>query len=108
MAVSTLVDQALRAAGIPIAGVATPNLSDRATWRVDFDPSATPAQRTQAATILQTVVVDATAETDYDAMSQTDQKILKAVTQGLWEAIPSPLLTKPQLRTRIIAIFKGL
>lgn len=42
------------------------------------------------------------------AAAEIDNKALKACILGLWEAIPGPLLTRPNLRARIIAIWKGL
>jgi hypothetical protein len=69
--VAEIVDSTLRAAGIPIVGVSIGTEADRLTWSVQFDPSATSAQRTQAASILATVAVDATAQHTQD---QTDVK----------------------------------
>lgn len=60
--VAQLVDQAVRAAGIPIEGVSIGDPANRGTWRVEFTAAATPAQRTQAATILTTVAIDAAAQ----------------------------------------------
>jgi uncharacterized membrane protein YidH (DUF202 family) len=61
--IATLVDRALRAAGIPIDGVSigTPE-TDRAQWVVKFQAAATPAQRTQAASLLTTVAIDTAAD----------------------------------------------
>ena len=59
--VAVLVDQAIRAAGIPIVGVSIGDEADRATWAVRFHPDATAPQQTQAASILQTVAIDAAA-----------------------------------------------
>lgn len=61
-----IVETALRNAGIPIVGVSIGTDGDRLTWSVQFDPSATPAQRTQAASILASVAVDATAQHTQD------------------------------------------
>ena len=36
------------AAVCPIVGVSVGKLADKATWRIDFDPAATPAQRAAA------------------------------------------------------------
>lgn len=66
-----IVVGAMRNAAIPIVGVSIGTPADRATWRVDFDPSATPAQRTQAASLLTTVIVDTAAQHTQD---QTDVK----------------------------------
>lgn len=70
--VASLVDAALRAAAIPITGVSIGTDANRATWTVQFDPSATPSQRTQAAGILATIVTDAAA------LHGQDQKDVKA------------------------------
>lgn len=62
-----LIDRALRSAGIPIDGVTVgvPE-TDRAQWSVQFTPAATPAQKTQAASLLTTVVIDAAAQLAQD------------------------------------------
>lgn len=51
MALSTDVDDVLRSAGIPILGVSCPS-DDKATWRVDFAPGATQAQKDQATSLI--------------------------------------------------------
>jgi leucyl aminopeptidase (aminopeptidase T) len=105
---AALVDQALRAAGVPIVSVVIGVDGDRATWTITFDPSATSAQRAQAATLLATVGVDAAAQLDDRAIADMDAKDLKATMLALWEAIPGPLLTRAQVRARAIAIRKTL
>lgn len=102
------LDEALKAAGIPILGVAVTS-EDRSRWRVDFDPSATQAHRDQAAAML-AVFVEPTAASRLDALAQaeTNEKQLQAVAMGLWECIPSPVMTKAQLKNRIVAIYKTL
>lgn len=52
--VALLLDDALRAAGIPIAGVSVGSDADRSTWRVAFLPAATDAHRAEAAQIVGT------------------------------------------------------
>lgn len=47
---STLLDLTLRAAGIPIVGV-RPDPTMVGAWVIDFDPSATSAQRAQGANL---------------------------------------------------------
>lgn len=105
---ATLLDGALRAAGIPIDGVSVGDPVDRATWVVHFSETATPAHQAAAATIVQTVVVDAAAQLDADVLASMDVKDLKAILLAVWEAIPAPLLTRVQLRARALAIRKGL
>jgi hypothetical protein len=101
--IAAVVDQALREAGIPILGVSIANRADRATWRVDFDPAATAAQRSAAATLLTTVAIDAAAQTAQDqkeAQAQIDAIpiVLKAIVLTLVDqinvlraALPTPL-----------------
>jgi hypothetical protein len=50
----------------------------------------------------------AAAVLDALATLELDRKDLRAAILALWEAIPSPLLTKVQLRARAIAIRKTL
>jgi hypothetical protein len=102
------IDEALRAAGIPILGVAITN-GDRAKWRVDFAPSATQAHKVAAADLIAAFVepTDAT-RLDQQAQRDTSDKKLQAVAMALWECIPTPTMTKLQLRNRIVAIYKTL
>ena len=104
------VDQALRAAGVPLVGVSIGDPADRATWTVQLAPTATESDRTTAAaTIAAFDVVGLPArQFDAQAISDVDLKALRAVSQALWEAIPAPTLTKVQLRARAIAIWKTL
>jgi hypothetical protein len=112
MDTATLLDQTLRAQGIPIAGVSIGTLADRATWKVQYDASATAQQKTDGAALVATFDPAApavvTAQQDREAMGDVDQKVLRAVSQALWEAIPAPTVTKVQLRARAIAIWKTL
>jgi len=73
-----------------------------AIYRLKKNTAWTPAEITQAQTALDTTPVRDEAAID------VDQKVLKAIVLGLWECIPNPTLTKAQLRTRILAIWRGL
>lgn len=84
-----IVDNALRSAGIPILGISFGNESDRLTWSIRFDPSATQAQRDQAASILATVAVDAAAQHTQD---QTDVKAFVANLPLIEKAIDLTIL----------------
>jgi hypothetical protein len=108
MILASELDEALRAAGIPIIGVALVN-GDRSKWRVDCDASATQAQKAAAATLIAAFVepTDAT-RLDQQAQRDTSDKKLQAVAMALWECIPTPTMTKLQLRNRIVAIYKTL
>jgi hypothetical protein len=112
---AAIVDHALRAAGIPIVGVSLGDLTDRSTWRVQFDPAATPTQQAQAATILATVAIDApaqTAQARIEAQAQMDAIpiYLRAILLALVDQInvlraalpiPLPALTPAQIITAI-------
>jgi hypothetical protein len=101
--IPALVDQALRAAGIPIVGVTINDPANRGTWRVTFDPSATPAQITQGNALLATVAIDATglhAQDQKDAQGEIDAIpiVTKAIVLALVDqlnviraALPTPL-----------------
>jgi hypothetical protein len=68
------VDDALRAAGIPIVGVSIGREDDKRTWRVDFAAGATVQQRTAAAALI--TAFDATAPATRDAAIQ---RVAKAI-----------------------------
>jgi len=89
-----LVDGALRAAGIPIVGVSIGTDGDRATWSVQFDPAATGPQRTQAASILASLVVDATAKHTQD---QSDVKAFIDAMPLVEQAIDLTILDQVNL-----------
>ena len=117
-----IVDRSLRAAGIPILGVSLGSLTYRSTWRVHFDPAATPTQQAQAATILASVTIDATAQTALarlEAQAQMDAIpiyikaiVLTLVDQinTLRQALPTPLpvITPAQAINAIKAIAANL
>ena len=105
MNIANLLDTALRTAGIPIVGVSIGDNTNRATWVVTFLPAATPAQRTQAATLVQTIVVDQAAIDDADAASAVDDKVLKALV--IWLAGKFSI-TPAAARSQILAIYRGL
>ena len=103
------LDQLLRASGVPISGCAIGDPNNKATWRVDFDPSATQDHRNQAEAVI-AAYVEPTAAAKQDKLDdqRVNDKPLIAVSMALWECIPAPTMTKAQLRVRIKAIFKTL
>jgi hypothetical protein len=109
---SHLLDRALRAQNIPIEGVSVGRRDDRATWTVQYQPTATADQRLQGQQILATLdpqdAATATAIKGDLAGARLNDDLLRAIIQGLHEAIPAPSLTLPQLRARILAIYRGL
>jgi hypothetical protein len=111
MTIANLLDQALRAQGIPIIGVSVGAEGDRATWTVQFDPSATPAHKALAATVLQSVSVDTVAQADGDAQATIDSRAIKAaVLTSLWGRLGrQPLAAEVSAeRARFVQIYKTL
>lgn len=103
------LDLALRSVGVPIDGVSIGDLNDRSTWRVDFRPEATPAQRAQAVAIVAAFAPPTAAQIlDEDAQRETDMTILKAIVIELHAIIPAPKPTVAQLRANILARYKAL
>jgi len=103
-----LLDQQLRAAGVPITGVSIGNDADKGTWHIRFEPGVTPEQEATAAGIV-AAYVDPKPNTLLDkfAEQRIGEKALIATAQALWECIPAPTMTKVQLKTRAKAIFKN-
>lgn len=103
MNIATILDRALRTANIPIDGVSIGDPNLRLTWSVAFQPAATPAQRTSAQTIINTIVVDTAAQTLEDQRSaqlcvdnwpiETRALVLALIDQlnTIRAALPSPL-----------------
>ena len=85
MNVAQLLDATLRAQGIPIIGVRIGVEADRATWVVQYDPSATDAQKAFGETIRATFDANAPAvqsaqlDRDADAALMTAAKAFCAV-----------------------------
>jgi hypothetical protein len=79
---AALLDQTLRAAGIPIVGVSIGVVNDRATWQVQYDAAATDAQKTQGESIRATFDATAPAVTsaqlDRDATNAAAETKIKA------------------------------
>ncbi len=97
----TKLDGELRTAGIPIDGVADLD-GAKAHVRIDFQPSATAAQRTQAAQILAT----------HDPTDTAQQARLAALVQAKTDAqgvtldIASPSLDLATLAAEIVKLKK--
>lgn len=117
--IETIIDTALRTAGVPIAHIYSTSAdpADRTGWHIVFDPAATPAQRTQGQTIVNTVAIDAAAQAaqdDKEAQAQIDTLniLLKAIVLALIDQLnviraalptPKPDITPAQAITAIRA-----
>lgn len=100
---AVLLDQTLRAAGIPIDGVSIGDVADRSTWAAQYTAAATPAQITQGNGLLLTAPINAAAQAaqdQRDAQARVDalEITLKAIVLALVDqlnviraALPSPL-----------------
>lgn len=110
-----LLDTTLRNAGIPIVGVSIGSPSNRATWVIQYDPAATAQNRTDGEALRLTFDPLApsvvAAQADAEAMSNVDQKAIKAaVVCSLWGRLGRQP-TAPEIsaeRTRFIQIYKAL
>lgn len=106
MTLAEIVERAIRAAGIPCAGVVIGNDADRATWRVVFAEGVTPAQRTQAASILASVDVTPATLADADLQARlSGDKLFRATVIWMAQKVG---VTPQQARTEIVAIYKQL
>lgn len=98
------IDEAIRAAGVPIDSISIGDYTNRATWTVR--PVSLQAQ---AQPIIDAYAHPTPAQLlDEDAERETSEKKLLAVALALYECIPAPTLTKAQLRSRAKAIYKTL
>lgn len=102
------VSEALKAAGVPFVSVSIGRKDDKATWRVDFAPTATDADKAQAASVIAAFVPPDPA--DEEAKFAADTRILRAIVVELHAAIPDHAgkPTLAQLRNRIISRYKAL
>lgn len=101
------LDQALRRAGIPIAGVSIGSLTDRSTWRVLYAPIATDQQRTDGAALVASYdLATDTVGSDADVLAQFNgMKWLKALGIATAQRLGVPIAT---FRGEVIAAFKAL
>ena len=95
--------ETIRAAGVPVEDV-TIGSDDRATWRVS------PANlQAQAQPVIDAFQLPTAAQLlDEEADRETGERKLQAVALALWECIPSPKLTRAQLRARAVETYKTL
>jgi len=92
--IAQIVDEALKAAGIPIDGVSIGQKADRSTWSVHYGSGATKAQQVAGDALLASV----------DVSPQPDPVVVDPLTQALFEAIPNPKTTLAQLQARAQAL----
>ncbi len=102
--VAERLDQAIRAAGVPIVGVSVGDEQQKATWTVQ------PADQQAAAqpVINAFVMPSAAVFLDESAQRYVTDKAVIAIASALWECIPAPTMTKAQALARAKAIYKTL
>jgi Ser-tRNA(Ala) deacylase AlaX len=95
---------ALKQANVNVSSVSIGTEDDRSTWSVQPD-----ALQGVAQPIIEGYAYPTDAQLqDEDVERETSDKRLQAVALALWECIPVPSMTKPQLRARIKALYKSL
>src|SRR4051812_46812088 len=81
--IAALLDQTLRAAGVPIIGVSIGVINDRSTWQVQYTDAATDPQKAQGesirATFDSTAPAVTAAQLDRDAASAIGMTGAKAL-----------------------------
>jgi hypothetical protein len=91
----TILHQAI-AAVCPIDGVAIVNPNDNTTWRIDYGPSATPAQQQAAQQALAAITPASLAAADATvaAAAAAIPNPLAAATAQAVSSLPSPVAVK--------------
>lgn len=102
----------LQRGGIPILGVSIGRYADRQTWRIDFAPEATAAQRATAQTILEGFDPDApftaaelAAAREQEALDAIDAKSVQAVLHWCADKFA---ITATQAREEVLAHYRRL
>lgn len=86
ISVAAHLDTAIRAV-CPIIGVSIGRIDDKATWRVDFAPEATQAQRTAAQTLVDGFDVAAVEEAETAKVAAIDALALSAHANAVFTAL---------------------
>jgi hypothetical protein len=108
MGVADGFTRALMRQGIPIYGVSFYSEDDRQTWRIDYKPQATAAQRAaaEALKLLYDPATD-TAYADEQADIRLSEPALRALAKATHE-LKTNTWTFAEFRDRIKAIFRSL
>lgn len=101
--VAAALDQALKAAGIPISGVSLPS-PDPATWIVHFLPAATSAQQAQAQSVIASFNPTTAIVPVKECGFETD-KMWRALILWLAQRFS---ITPAQAKTQLLTIYRGL
>lgn len=117
--VAERLDRALRAAAIPILSVSVGSEADRATWAIQYDPSATAQHRTDGEALRQTfdplsqAAIDAekaafAAAIDANPLIQAVAQLDFEERQKLVVINGQTLRTAAQCKARVRAIYQSL
>lgn len=79
MDIAGRLDEALKAAGVPIVGVSIGRLADRGSWRIDYEESAGAAQRAQGEAIKLAL--------DVSPAAVADDLVARTVDSHAWRAL---------------------
>jgi len=108
--VAGMLTRALVARGTPIVGVAIGTPDDRATWRIDYQPSATAQQQADAAAFMATFDPTAPAVIDADttalsSVTSRHKDVLATVAWAIQFKDPAAWAAKTpaQKRTQVLA-----
>ncbi len=104
--IALIVENAIRAASIPVDGVSIGSPGDRTTWKAQFTPAATSAQRMQAQSIIDAVAVDEAAQAAEERrLAQLTVDAFPIVTKALVLALIDQLnIIRSKLPTPLPAI----
>lgn len=91
----------------PILGVAVVDPNNRATWRIDFDAAATPAQQAAAQAALQAYIDVPVTVGDMAVAVVTNDPFARALIK-LLAAQSAQIFSTSQTPAQIITILKGL
>lgn len=98
------LDQLLKAAGVVTTGIAIGRTDDKATWKVT--PASLQGQAQPIIDAYTEPTPHTVLEEDAEQRLMADKRF-RAILDAAWEAIPSPTMTKAQLRQRAKAIYKN-
>ena len=99
-----LLDSAMKAAGVPIAGVSIGDPADRSTWRVELLESATKEHEATAAALILSVDVSEAASDDVRVKERLRDPFTRSLIAFLAKQFT---LTEDAVRDELLAGVKG-
>lgn len=105
MIVAAKLDTAIRAVA-PIVGVSIGRQDDKSTWRIDFAPEATQAERDAAAAVVTTFDVAAVEAGEAAKVAAIDALVLSARADAVFTALKTA--TAAEISTHVNTTFPAL